>query len=435
MRDALESAAQNAWTVSELTERVRSMLETGFAEVWVRGEVSNLRRQSSGHIYFSLKDAGAQVSTVAFRQVASRLPFELKDGQQVVAFGRMSVFPPRGSYQLVVQLLIEEGLGRLQAKFEALKRKLAEEGLFAPERKQAIPPLPKTVGFVTSPTGAALRDFVSILRRRGWGGTLRVFPVRVQGQGAAEEIARQIQVAERCQGCELLVIGRGGGSLEDLWPFNEEVVVRAVAACRLPIISAVGHEIDYALSDFAADRRAETPSAAAELITSAFLEQRERLRALVERLDERVELGIERRAVKLERLKHRWQKQAPQHRIEQGWLRLDDLGNRLRGAGQRRLAGYAQRLYRLERRFLELHPEASARLARERLRQLALRLKASSPDQILQRGFVMATDAKGRLISDARKIRPHQSFVLQFRDGQIQVKREVRSEQTELGLE
>ncbi|MDP0501280.1 MAG: exodeoxyribonuclease VII large subunit [Verrucomicrobiota bacterium JB022] len=435
MRDALISTVQQALSVSELTEKIRETLETGFGEIWVRGEVSNLRNQSSGHVYFSLKDAGAQISAVAFRQVAARLPFQLKDGQQVVAFGRLSVFPPRGGYQLVVQLVVEEGLGRLQAKFEALKRKLADEGLFDPERKQPIPPLPRTVGFVTSPTGAALRDFVSILQRRGWAGTLRVFPARVQGQGAAEEIARQIHRADQGSLCDLLVIGRGGGSLEDLWPFNEEIVVRAVAECSLPVISAVGHEIDYALSDFAADRRAETPSAAAELISSAFLEQRERMLALAERLDQTVDLGLERRSVRFERLRHRWQQQAPRHRLEQGWLRLDDLTNRLGGAGQRHLSRLEQTLYRLERRFRELHPEVAVRLGRERLRQLALRLRASSPEQILQRGYILATDLKGRPITDSARIRPEQSFNLRFRDGEIQVRREVRTEQTELGLE
>lgn len=434
MQDALSKAAEAALSVTELTERIRVALEGGFAEVWVRGEVSNVRRQSSGHLYFTLKDAGAQLSAVAFRQTAMRMPLGLKDGQEVRVFGRLSVFPPRGSYQLVVQVLIEEGLGKLQARFESLKRQLAEEGLFAPERKKPLPTLPRVVGFVTSPTGAALQDFISILRRRGWNGTVRVFPARVQGQGAAEEITRMIQLADAQAACELLVVGRGGGSLEDLWPFNEEIVVRAVAACSLPTISAVGHEIDFALTDFAADRRAETPSAAAELISSAFVRQRERLGQLEERLERRVERVQDRLSVRLERLRHRLAQQAPARKVELGWLRLDDLNNRLHAIVERRQTGKSQRLDYFKRRLREVHPVLALRLARQRVEHLQHRLSAANPKAVLQRGYALVSDEKGRLVTDVASIKVHQNLTLQMRDGSVHIRRMVKAQQTELEL-
>ena len=259
-------------SVSEFTRRVKVLLESGVRPGWVRGEVSNLRAQASGHFYFSLKDAGAQLACVLFRGDAARQGVALRDGVQVVVFGELNVYEVRGQYQLVVRMVVDDGVGRLQKEFEALKRRLADEGLFDAARKQPIPSMPATIGFITSPTGAAVRDFIRILQRRGWCGRLLVLPAKVQGEGAAAEMAEMIAQAARTGVFELLVIGRGGGSLEDLWAFNEELLVRAVAACAVPVISAVGHEIDVTLCDFAADVRAETPSAAAELISSQFLD-------------------------------------------------------------------------------------------------------------------------------------------------------------------
>ena len=243
-------------SVTEFTRRVKAVLEAAVVPCWVRGEISNLRNQASGHAYFSLKDAGAQVSCVLFRGDAARSAAALRDGAQVVLFGETSVYEARGQYQLIVRLVVADGVGRLQREFEALKQRLAAEGLFAPERKREIPAMPACVGFVTSPTGAALQDFLRILTRRGWSGRLVVLPTKVQGEGAAVEMAAMLSLAGRLGIFDLLVIGRGGGSLEDLWAFNEETLVRAVAACPIPVISAVGHEIDFTLCDFAADRRA-----------------------------------------------------------------------------------------------------------------------------------------------------------------------------------
>src|SRR5476649_598154 len=230
-------------TVSEFTREVKELLEGGLRPGWVRGEVSNLRAQASGHIYFSLKDAGAQLSAVLFRGDAARQTVKLRDGAQVVAYGEVSVYEARGQYQLIVRAVIEDGVGKLQREFEALKARLAAEGLFAPERKRAIPTMPQTVGFITSPTGAAVQDFLRILTRRGWRGRVVVLPAKVQGEGAAAEMIAMLGLAGTLGIFDLIVIGRGGGSIEDLCAFNEEILVRAVAACPVPTISAVGHEI------------------------------------------------------------------------------------------------------------------------------------------------------------------------------------------------
>ena len=273
----LESGDERVASVGEFTRRIKVLLETGIRPGWVRGEVSNLRQQASGHVYFSLKDSEAQLSAVMFRGDAARQSLKLRDGQQVLVYGEINVYEVRGSYQLIVRVVVEDGVGRLQQEFEALKQKLADEGLFDPAKKKPLPEMPATVGFITSPTGAAVQDFLRILIRRGWRGRVVILPAKVQGEGAADEIAAMLQQAEVLGIFDLLVIGRGGGSLEDLWAFNEEPLVRAVAACTVPVISAVGHEIDFTLSDFVADVRAETPSAAAELISSHFVEALERV--------------------------------------------------------------------------------------------------------------------------------------------------------------
>ncbi|MGE9295989.1 MAG: exodeoxyribonuclease VII large subunit, partial [Puniceicoccales bacterium] len=268
-----------AITVGEFTRRVKTLLETHLKPCWIRGEVSNLRRQASGHVYFTLKDDKSQLSCVLFRGDAARQTVNLRDGLAVMVFGEVSVYEPRGTHQLICRMVQEEGMGRLQERFEKLKAKLDAEGLFAPERKRPIPAWPGTVAVITSPSGAAIKDFVSVLQRRDWRGRLLLVPAKVQGEGAALEIVDALKQVLTHGQAELIVVMRGGGSLEDLWCFNEEIVARAVAGSPVPVISAVGHEIDFTLSDFAADKRAETPTAAAELISSLLLELRERERS------------------------------------------------------------------------------------------------------------------------------------------------------------
>src|SRR6266704_1033820 len=270
-------------TVSELTRSIRGILETKFGAVWVQGEVSNYKLHPSGHQYFTLKDARAQIACVVFRNTMAPLRQPLADGAQVQVYGQISVFEARGQYQLSVQILQPRGVGLLQAKFEALKRKLEAEGLFNPARKRALPKFPRRIGIVTSPTGAAIRDILNVLRRRAPWLQILINPVRVQGTGAAQEIAVAIRELarpnENFAPVDLIVVTRGGGSMEDLWEFNEEIVARTIADVTMPIVSAIGHEIDFTIADFVADLRAPTPSAAAELIVPDIVDLRRHMDA------------------------------------------------------------------------------------------------------------------------------------------------------------
>ena len=411
-------------SVSEFTRRVKALLEGGIRPGWVRGEVSNLRAQASGHTYFSLKDAGAQLSAVLFRGDAARQTVKLRDGAQVVVYGEVSVYEARGQYQLIVRAVIEDGVGKLQREFEALKAKLAAEGLFAAERKRAIPALPDTVGFITSPTGAAVQDFVRILTRRGWRGRVVVLPAKVQGEGAAAELIAMLALAQELEIFDLLVIGRGGGSVEDLWPFNNEPLVRAVAACKVPVISAVGHEIDFTLCDFAADVRAETPSAAAELISSQFLACAERAAQAGETINGTVEAAVARATERLDHARSRLRLLSPAAQIEQGYLRLDDLTNRLgaalRGGVQARRREFAD----VREAFTLLSPEARVQLESHRLLSLWKRLQAASPASVLNRGFAIVRDETGQPVTRRARIKSGQRLANEFADGEVRVRAE-----------
>ncbi|HXG04019.1 MAG TPA: exodeoxyribonuclease VII large subunit, partial [Candidatus Binatia bacterium] len=271
-------------TVTQLTEQLRRTVEERFPAVWVEGEISNFRLYGSGHAYFTLKDEGAQLRAVMFRTRTRRLRFEPTDGLHVLAFGALEVYPQRGEYQLVVELLEPRGVGALQLAFEQLKQRLGAEGLFDAGRKRPLPRFPRRIGLVTSPDGAALRDMLRIIGRRFAGLSIVLAPCRVQGEGAAEEIAQGLADLNRLGGVDVIIVGRGGGSLEDLWAFNEEVVARAIAASKVPVISAVGHEVDVTIADFVADVRAPTPSAAAEMVAARRDELIERFAALELRL-------------------------------------------------------------------------------------------------------------------------------------------------------
>ena len=271
-------------TVSEVTRMVKMELESSFPLLWVEGEISNFHRHQSGHLYFTLKDEMSQLRTVMFRSEARQVPFELEDGLQVVARGRINVYEPRGEYQLVVELLEPKGKGALQLAFEQLKEKLRKEGLFDPALKKKLPLLPKKVGVVTSPRGAAIVDILRTLERRFARLHVLLYPVKVQGEGAAEEIVEGIDYLGQLAGIDVIIVGRGGGSMEDLWAFNEEKVARAVFRCPVPIISAVGHEVDFTISDFVADIRASTPSVAAEMV----IEKEESFREKIDNLGKRM---------------------------------------------------------------------------------------------------------------------------------------------------
>jgi exodeoxyribonuclease VII large subunit len=411
-------------TVSAFTRRVKVLLEGSVRPGWVRGEVSNLRAQTSGHVYFSLKDAGAQLACVLFRGDAARQGVALRDGAQVVVSGEINVYEVRGQYQLIVRTVVDDGVGRLQREFEALKRRLADEGLFDAARKQPIPSMPATIGFITSPTGAAVRDFIRILQRRGWCGRLVVLPAKVQGEGAAAEMAEMIAQAEQLKIFELLVIGRGGGSLEDLWAFNEERLVRAVAACTVPVISAVGHEIDVTLCDFAADVRAETPSAAAELISSQFLDGVQRAAQAHGMLHKSAERAAGLARERLEHARRRLRQMAPAAQVEQGYLRLDDLTNRLAAALRSAAEMKRARLAEVRSRLAQRSPEARVQLESHRLLSLWKRLQAASPKSVLKRGFVILRDEHGRPVPRRTGVRSGQRLTAEFGDGEAGLRAE-----------
>jgi len=409
-------------SVSDFTRRVKTLLETGLRPGWVRGEISNLRVQASGHVYFSLKDAGAQLSAVLFRGDAARQTVKLREGMQVVVYGEVSVYEARGQYQLIVRAVIEDGVGKLQREFEALKQRLADEGLFAAEKKRAIPELPQTVGFITSPTGAAVQDFCRILTRRGWRGRVVVLPAKVQGEGAAAEMVAMLVLAQELGIFDLIVIGRGGGSLEDLWAFNEEPLVRAVAACAVPVISAVGHEIDFTLCDFAADVRAETPSAAAELISSHFVAAVDRAAQARDALRMSVESALERARERTDHARSRLRLLSPAAQIEQGQLRLDDLSNRLGSALRAAVQEKRERLVAGRTALQRVSPEMRVQLESHRLLALWKRLQAASPASVLNRGFVIMRDEQGKPVQKKAAVRAGQKLAAEFKDGSVPVR-------------
>ncbi len=411
-------------SVTEFTRQVKELLEGGLRPGWVRGEVSNLRAQASGHVYFSLKDAGAQLACVLFRGDAAKQSVRLKDGLAVLTYGEVSVYEARGQYQLIVRALIEHGAGRLQQELEQLKQRLAAEGLFEAARKKPLPLLPRTIGFITSPTGAAVQDFIRILTRRGWTGRLVVLPARVQGEGAAAELAAQLSAATALGIFDLLVIGRGGGSIEDLWAFNEEPLVRAVAACPVPVISAVGHEIDYTLCDFAADVRAETPSGAAELISSHYLATTERLARAAATMADTTTDALARAREQLDHARSRLRLLSPAAAIEQDFLRLDDLGNRLAAALRSAVQLRREALGTARLRLAGASPQQRVEAGSHRLLALWKRLESASPRSVLRRGYAIVRDEQGRPVARAHAIQAGQPLVNEFHDGRVRVRAE-----------
>ncbi len=409
-------------TVTEFTRRVREALRAAVPAGWVRGEVSNLRVQASGHVYFSLKDAGAQLACVLFRGDAARQSVALRDGLQALVYGEVDVYEARGQYQLIVRAVVDHGLGDLQRRFEELKRRLAAEGLFDPARKRPLPVAPACVGFVTSPTGAAVQDFIRILRRREWKGRLVVLPARVQGAGAAEEIADMVRVAGETGWFDLLVVGRGGGSVEDLWAFNEEVLVRAVAASPVPVISAVGHEIDYTLCDFAADVRAETPSGAAELVSSRHLAVVERVLNAGSALEDLAAARLVHAAQRLDHARSRLRLLSPAASLERRQLRLDDLANRLAAALRHGAQDSRSRLAAAQARLAAASPARRVETESHRLLALWKRLESVSPSSVLRRGFALVRDESGRPVARAAGLAPGQGLVTEFADGRVRTR-------------
>lgn len=332
---AVELPSRRIYSVSELTEQIRSLLESNYSSVWIKGEISNYKKAPSGHSYFTLKDDSAQIRSVMFKLQGRFIKFRLEDGLQILAWGRVSVYSPRGEYQLIIDTIEPVGLGSLMLSFEQLKMKLAGEGLFDPGKKRALPKFPKTVGVVTSSSGAAVRDIIKIIQRRSPHLNIIVSPATVQGDKAPQEIVSALRRVSSVPEVEAIIIGRGGGSVEDLWAFNSEEVVREVAHCAKPIVSAVGHETDFTLTDFAADLRASTPSAAAELLAPDVSEMKVAVQTLFIRLKNSVFNGLERRSSALDE----WYKRLydPRRAILLKRQQLDDLVIRLKNSVRRNL--------------------------------------------------------------------------------------------------
>jgi exodeoxyribonuclease VII large subunit len=332
------SLQRDVYSVSRLNREARGLLESAFPRLWVEGEISNLARPVSGHLYFTLKDARAQVSCALFRNRATRLGFSPENGSQVLIQAQVSLYEARGNYQLIVNQMEEAGDGALRRAFEQLKNRLHKEGLFEAQHKQPLPRLPRCIGVITSPSGAAIRDVLTVLRRRFPGIPVIIYPTQVQGETAAGQIVAAIQTADSRAECDVLLLTRGGGSLEDLWPFNEEVVARAVFACKLPMVSAVGHEIDFVITDFVADQRAATPSAAAELLSPDQTELDNRFRQLDSRLYALLRQRLQQHRDQLNWLTKRMQQSHPGRQLQQQAQRLDDLELRLSRAWQHQAA-------------------------------------------------------------------------------------------------
>lgn len=345
-------------SVTQLTQMIKATLEETIGSVLVEGEISNYRVAPSGHAYFVLKDKGAAINCVMFRGVLATVAFEPKDGQQVEVRGRVSVYEARGQYQIIVEGMREAGLGALYQAFLKLKEKLQKEGLFDPKHKKPLPFLPQRIGVVTSPTGAAIRDILNIIGRRFANVEVILFPVRVQGKEAPGEIVHAVERLNELRMADVIIVGRGGGSIEDLWAFNEEVVARAIFASQIPVISAVGHEIDFTIADFVADVRAPTPSAAAELVVQNQEELVQRIQGLSLRLNNAIQNMLEMYRMKIEGLIRSYALARPLERVRQFQQRLDELSQRMAIHFRRLLEQAHQRLHLLQSKMLVLSPRA-----------------------------------------------------------------------------
>ncbi|MRR57162.1 MAG: exodeoxyribonuclease VII large subunit [Deltaproteobacteria bacterium] len=431
-------AEKRILTVSQLTHLIRGVLEENFEHVWLEGEVSNLAAPASGHLYFTLKDAGAQIRCVVFRASARAMKFKLQNGMELVLRGRVSVFDQRGEYQFIAEYQEPKGIGALQLAFIQLKEKLAREGLFDEARKKQLPGLPRRIGVVTSSSGAAIHDILTVLKRRHASVEVLIIPIKVQGEGAAGEIAAAIRDFNLFKEVDVLIVGRGGGSMEDLWAFNEEVVARAISASRIPVISAVGHEVDFTIADFVADLRAPTPSAAAEMVVKSREELESELRHLSSRLSSAIDRILSRGRERAEGLMRALKD--PSLLLGHLVQRVDDLSERmdkalLRGLALRRerLEGQAHRLRirspaveveRCRERLLTLTAGMESAMRRildnrhERTAVDGARLHALSPLATLGRGYCIARrQPAGEIVRDSRLLEPGDSLALTFRHG------------------
>ena len=410
---------RNVYSPSELNREAKIHLEAGFGRVWVEGEISNLSRPASGHLYFTLKDDKAQLRCALFRGNARGLSVAPANGQQVRVRGRLSLYEVRGDYQLIADSMEAAGEGRLRAAFEALKRQLEQEGLFAADQRRALPRMPAKVGIITSPSGAVIRDMLQVLARRWPLAAVRLYPVPVQGTEAAPAIVKALEAATAQNWAEVLILARGGGSLEDLWPFNEETVARAIHRCTLPIVSAVGHETDTSISDFVADLRAPTPSAAAELITPDRAVLARAFESTLATLGHRAGADLQRRNQQLDELSGRLNRQQPERRLVQRRQQLTALEERLEIAARRRLREPVRQLPLLHKR---LHSSLQHALParQQRLAALARTLHAVSPLPTLERGYTLTTLADSdKALRSVEQLAPGTRIETRLLDGSV----------------
>ena len=430
---------ERRYTVKGLTREIADLLSVEFTDIWVEGEISDVKLSRQGHFYFSLRDGDATLPCVCFRGAARLLRFPPEDGIAVAARGRIDVYAARGQYQFLVEALEPRGLGTLQLAFEQLKARLAAEGLFASQRKRSLPRLPRHIGVVTSPTGAAIRDILQILSRRCPGLNVRIYPALVQGEGAPEQIAAGLGWFSENPWAEVVIVARGGGSLEDLWSFNTEVVARAIAACSVPVVSAVGHETDFTIADFVADLRAPTPSAAAELVVPNRDDLVAGLDALALRLKNSLDFALLRKRRRLELAAAQRAETLLQRRLATGAQHLDDLDFRLRDAvrvrlresahvlessGARvsrldlrvKLARIQARIEEQERRLADVARRTMSR-AGHRLDLLCSRLESLSPVGILSRGYSLVRTPDGQLVRDASALSAGLPVSMRFASG------------------
>ncbi len=438
-------------TVSELTAQLGRVVEERFPAVWVEGEISNFKVYASGHAYFTLKDEGAQLRAVLFRNRARRIRFEPSDGQHVLAFGALEVYAQRGEYSLVVELLEPRGLGALQLAFEQLKARLAAEGLFDAARKRPLPRFPRKIGIVTSPSGAAIRDMLRVIGRRFAGLHIVIAPAKVQGEGAAQEVAQGIADLNALGDVDVVIVGRGGGSLEDLWAFNEEVVVRAIVASKAPVVSAVGHEVDVTIADFAADLRAPTPSAAAELVVREKQALVDGVADLHGRLGRAVARAVRRERERLDTLRHRRVLTDPARPLREVERRVDDARRRLLAAAAARIRNAEHRVeiaahglqagspfarlaggrQRLDHVGVRLHAEIRRAFTRSqhRFHDAAGRLQSLSPLAVLGRGYSLTRTADGAIVWNARQVAPGDPVSVLLSEGRLDCRVEAAKEQ------
>ncbi|MCD4814430.1 exodeoxyribonuclease VII large subunit [bacterium] len=389
---------RKVYSVSELVESARGLLEGAFSRVWVEGEISNFKHHSSGHFYLTLKDSGSQLRAAMFRGANRTMRFKTEDGLKVIALGRLSLYTARGDFQMVIESMEPAGLGALQLAYEQLKKKLAAEGLFDPGRKKILPEFPRRIVVITSPTGAAIRDILNVTGRRSPLADISIYPVRVQGDGSAKEIAHAVNRLNEIGGWDVIICGRGGGSLEDLWAFNEEIVARAIAASEIPVISAVGHEVDYTIADFTADVRAETPTAAAEMVVRDRREMSGQVKSLQRHLSNRMYEQLNSMRQRLDRATASRFLQKPLAVFEPMAQRLDDLTADLRQSLTNRL-----------------------RFSRQELKGRIAQLEALSPLKVMSRGYSLVyKQPDNQLIKSSKSLKQGDQIRIKLSEGQVE---------------